>query len=665
MNSEFHLFTRESVAKDKNVVENPDEPADPEGGGGFAEWAMLTLQALRIELGKSYRQTVDLLSEMPGILEEIGLVAKPFKVCYQPPEALLTGCVLRCQKSVHPVRLPLQKGQVPVFNSPSCRLMTADPTLHLADDWASDGNVYFTGKLIGVDGDVDPFEIFTSEVSEEDLFNRLSGVSGFFSSIINKGDKILIISDTIRSVPVFYSTDGKYISDNYYWIQDQIGGGTIPHDTLIEFIQSRSIFGRETLHPDINKVGNAEVLSIPLKDNESPQPKKYFELDTCDTNRSVLSGNFLNEVENSLDHVMKNLNNAIDDAPVILQLSSGYDSRALAYSLYKSEIDDIYAYTYSIEDNSEVQSAKYIADQLGFEWDHIDISAEDLSSNFKSELWWEYEKAVGGHGVDRPRLRDLIGIKKVKESNVMPENGYFIIGHNIFHANEKYPREFLHKDTVLTDDYISSLIQERYSQIPNSEDTIKILENMIRRLDIHNGLGERISSEKAINLFEKFYFYEYLPNKSDSIKKQFKIQGYNIWFPYLDTSFLDFYRSLPLDKRDKRKLLTEYVESEDAKILDDTSEINTSESVIYKGTRRLFEGWESILTPIGPSSDEISAIEYLKKEEESIGSVPFDELFYLCESHHYKNYLVFDLIFRSELDIDKKIHKYYDLKYLG
>ena len=77
MTSKIHLFTRVTVAKAKSVVANPDEPADPEGGGGFAEWAMLTLHALRIELGKSYRVAVDLLSEMPGILEEIGLTKLP------------------------------------------------------------------------------------------------------------------------------------------------------------------------------------------------------------------------------------------------------------------------------------------------------------------------------------------------------------------------------------------------------------------------------------------------------------------------------------------------------------------------------------------------------------------------------------------------------------
>ncbi len=38
---------------------------------------MLTVHALRIELDKSYRIAVDLLLEMPGVLEEIGLTRLP------------------------------------------------------------------------------------------------------------------------------------------------------------------------------------------------------------------------------------------------------------------------------------------------------------------------------------------------------------------------------------------------------------------------------------------------------------------------------------------------------------------------------------------------------------------------------------------------------------
>ena len=74
MVSEFRLLTRVTVAKAKSVVANPDEPADPEGGGGFAEWTMLALHAIRIEFGKFYRVTLDWVSEMPGALENLGLI---------------------------------------------------------------------------------------------------------------------------------------------------------------------------------------------------------------------------------------------------------------------------------------------------------------------------------------------------------------------------------------------------------------------------------------------------------------------------------------------------------------------------------------------------------------------------------------------------------------
>ena len=77
MTSEIRLFTRDTVAKAKSVVARPDEPATPFGVGGFAEWAIFTLHALCIELSKSYRVTLDLLSEMPSVLDEIGLTRLP------------------------------------------------------------------------------------------------------------------------------------------------------------------------------------------------------------------------------------------------------------------------------------------------------------------------------------------------------------------------------------------------------------------------------------------------------------------------------------------------------------------------------------------------------------------------------------------------------------
>ena len=47
------------------VTGDGDESAAPEGGGGFADYALVSLHCLRIYLDASYRMTIDLLKEMP------------------------------------------------------------------------------------------------------------------------------------------------------------------------------------------------------------------------------------------------------------------------------------------------------------------------------------------------------------------------------------------------------------------------------------------------------------------------------------------------------------------------------------------------------------------------------------------------------------------------
>jgi hypothetical protein len=71
--SKISRFTSKAVQLAKNAVGSRGEVAAPEGGGGFADYAVVSLHCLRIYLEKSYRETLDLLSEMPHILGEIGL----------------------------------------------------------------------------------------------------------------------------------------------------------------------------------------------------------------------------------------------------------------------------------------------------------------------------------------------------------------------------------------------------------------------------------------------------------------------------------------------------------------------------------------------------------------------------------------------------------------
>ena len=73
--TQISRFTSEIVPIAQRVTGDRDESAAPEGGGGFADYALVSLHCLRIYLDTSYRMTIDLLTEMPQITGEIGLDA--------------------------------------------------------------------------------------------------------------------------------------------------------------------------------------------------------------------------------------------------------------------------------------------------------------------------------------------------------------------------------------------------------------------------------------------------------------------------------------------------------------------------------------------------------------------------------------------------------------
>jgi IS5 family transposase len=67
-------FTEAVVPVAQRVTGDGDESAAPDGGGGFADYPLVSLHCLRISLDTSYRMTIDLLKEMPQITGEIGRV---------------------------------------------------------------------------------------------------------------------------------------------------------------------------------------------------------------------------------------------------------------------------------------------------------------------------------------------------------------------------------------------------------------------------------------------------------------------------------------------------------------------------------------------------------------------------------------------------------------
>lgn len=72
--SKISRFTGKVVTLVKSAVGVRGESTVPQSNGGFADYAAVSLYYLRVYLDKSYREALDLLSEMSQILAEIGLL---------------------------------------------------------------------------------------------------------------------------------------------------------------------------------------------------------------------------------------------------------------------------------------------------------------------------------------------------------------------------------------------------------------------------------------------------------------------------------------------------------------------------------------------------------------------------------------------------------------
>jgi len=73
--TQISRFIAEAVPVAQRVTGDGGESTAPDGGGVFADYALVSIHCLRIYVDTSYRMTVDLLEEMPQITRKIGLSA--------------------------------------------------------------------------------------------------------------------------------------------------------------------------------------------------------------------------------------------------------------------------------------------------------------------------------------------------------------------------------------------------------------------------------------------------------------------------------------------------------------------------------------------------------------------------------------------------------------
>lgn len=542
-------------------------------------------------------------------------------------------------------------------------------TIELFDElWTTRGGVHFCGSLARGGELLDQVETFADVDSPEQLANRVAGVSGHFAAVLEQDNEIVIVSDRMNNVPLFYSITGSgpLVSDRFSWMQEQCPDKQVPEHTAVEHIQARALLDSRTFHPDIHKTRSREVVSIPV-DGENTTAMRYDPFTGAYSKRTDETPDTLRiRLKSALDKAFGSLKQIIDDQPVLLPLTSGVDSRLVAYWLNRHGFENVYTYTYNI-DVDESKTARDIAETLGFPWVGLDFTAEAFAEYVNSEECTETEQRFGGYGSKDPWPRAVLSLERIKAHDDLPDSGYVLFGYQNMIALNRLPRYLLSSNTVTKDNHIECLINWRYTNVDLNSELRSVLRDVLETSTIYEGVDDRFGAERAAELLDRYYLYEHHSSKGDGNAYLFNEYGYDLYYPLYDPNVVSFVSTVPISQRIDKKLVRTLVKRMDERHRGGASIQNNSVGLIKKSAYETFKR-RVVESPLERPARMVKAhlmsdvtVQDVLDHMDSDGAFDFERVDGLTESGVFKSYHPLRQLADYEHGVDGNLAKYYGI----
>ncbi|CAZ95796.1 asparagine synthase C-terminal domain-containing protein [Zobellia galactanivorans] len=411
-----------------------------------------------------------------------------------------------------------------------------DLVYNLTYEWQTSarGNVHVKGYVFTKEGrllrGID-FLNYCSEVTDENsLREKIFSCTGTYTIILHVGDDLFIVTDAVRTFPVFYTQEENtfHVSDSCEVLKKKYGSGI---DTRAEgeFLGFGYCIREKTLLKNVFQVQAGEFLKYSVSDKKL---EKTFYTDYL-TKEVFLAPTF-SELQSTLVNILEKLVDRmmlyIGKKQVVLPLSGGYDSRLIACLLKSRGVENVICFTYGAQYSPEVLISKKVAKELGYKWHFIEYTQEVIPKDYTSSLAFERYHSYAANYSSVFLLQDFFAIKELKEKNIISEDSIIIPGHSgDFLAGShlsKFDENNKDRSKTIERIFAKHCILDRKTKLtPSHLNYIKNVDcNYEYAVDDNWGLKERQAKfiVNSVRVYEYFGFEHYLPLWDRSLEEFFK-----------------------------------------------------------------------------------------------------------------------------------------------
>jgi len=399
--------------------------------------------------------------------------------------------------------------------------------------------------------------------NEIELVNIFKNIEGLYRIIIKKDDFIFMVSDSIRSMPLFFSFDDNklIISDNAYYIQKNMNLHSFDKAKIKEFLYLALTTSNKTILNNLYQVDTGQIVKLDMKSKKIEYKYYHYYISNI-----LIGENIYKKAYEIIEKTFISLIDTLDKRMVVVPLSGGYDSRLVVVMLKKLGYKNVVCFSYGNKNSFEVSISKKVAYQLGYKWYFVEYSDQLIKDNIYTDEFKNYMFYSGSFS-SVPHFQDFLAVKYLKDNNLIDEDSIFVPGHSGDLLGGSHLRNF------------NNYIKENNFSFESSSNIFDMIFDFWYQY--YNPYYSFSNDERKYLTNEiEFYFkdlncskvnsWQYLTDAWDIANRQGKFIvnscrvydyfNYEFRLPLWDREFAHFWQSLPVELKIKNIVYNEVLE---------------------------------------------------------------------------------------------------------
>lgn len=377
----------------------------------------------------------------------------------------------------------------------------------------------------------------------------LQQLNGCFSVILNLEKRAYIISDRMKTYPLFYQEiDGAYyITDTAEETLKILPKRTLDRMSLLQFLSCGYLTSGNSLFSDVKLAPPGYIVEMSIYGQiiyhyTTRDPEKVHR------SKDDLFRKGMEALENSFKRSLR----IVGKRTIVVPLSGGYDSRLIACLCRKYNIENVICFSYGIEGSREVETSRRVAEKLGYPWHSVVYTAEKWGEMVRSTAFTDYIK-YGGNLNAVAHIQDFLALHELTERGVIPSDSVFMPGHT---------GDVIGGSQLPMDMNINTLARNIYEKYY----CLNIVNRKARK-EIHKDLTfyawtSGLIYKRSDPCYEGFYQWGVNSRQSNFIinsVRAYEFFGHSWQIPLWDSEFEQLWNSVPFKERMGSALYNEFL----------------------------------------------------------------------------------------------------------